>query len=175
MAENRQNEFVKTREMAITSLVEVDVGGLSENLNHILSIITQPSFEDWLGLHVLANKNTSEAVVRLVRWKHIFDAQRFMDPYKGLQFGWRTIPTLERKTVQIDFHTILKHLEFIYKVEIPESLANNAVLDGTRWTVRLPELIGEKVLTWVGIPQGFQPIDGWTKEIYEYLLGELNR
>jgi hypothetical protein len=149
MVEKRQDAFFRVLHKAQT-ILEQPALSASFSESPDISLMVQPSFDNWETWHVWLDDVKQMAIASRILWHRNFDAERFSDPFAGLKHSWKETPTMESSSHAPPYKTTEKHLSTIIGA-VPAAASTSGrgiVLDGIQrnLTLRLP--LGTLILSW---------------------------
>jgi hypothetical protein len=136
----------------------------------LLRLWVYPSFGDEVAWHVIKRGRVKPHLsVRRVCWRQQADAERLLDPLRGLREGFHVAPTVEVRDRFLDVRAFKRCADRLKEINIPLAVAREGIsLDGTTFGVELPE--ARALFEWRDVyAREWEPLVEWAAEVRDWL------
>ena len=139
-----------------------------ETCGPLLRLWAYPSFSDHVAWHVFRRRRDSP-MVRRVCWGRQADADRLLDPLRGLREGFHATPTVEIRDRPLDAAALERHLARLKEISIPVGAGRGAIMiDGTKFGIELTN--GGVLIEWCdAYAPGWEPLVAWAAKTRQWL------
>ena len=173
MGENRHEELQQLRATAreyLESPLSIPSAPDLRPCGSLLRLWVYPSFGDEVAWHIIRRGRTQpHLTVRRVWWRQQADAERLLDPLRGLREGFHTTPAIEVRDRVLDAGAFERCADRLSEISVPLAIVSRGVsLDGTTFGIELPEA---RALFewWDAYAREWEPLIKWAGETRQWL------